>query len=296
MSLEEYFINDKLRMFISKYDLPFLVKKIDQLEDLSSIIVNKYTVLDLIFDIRQYDFKIFLTLVNHIWPRVQKCSSEYIICYRFIKYVQPYLQLVNDSKIFESQLSPSDAKVLKQYGGKAFSAINKYLRSGEIETNNIISPDPKELAIKLDQILTSSNIPKTQGHIIVFRGINNQDFENFLNSLEIGNIYEEPAFSSTSLQSKTTKYFAGDMCCLLKIILPEGVPCLYFQKYAEFPSEQEVLLPTGMGLILKNVEMINFYGYPMKMFTFVCQYCTIKSRYHHLKPLEDWDHVNEQKY
>jgi hypothetical protein len=305
MSFDEYLSYDKLSYIDVDLDYRILIDKIDLLENLNSVIIkNEFTVLDLIFHIRYYEFELFIKLVKYIWVRVQRCSVESNECLEFINATKPYLLLALDSEKFEFELSISDGESIFGYTGSNFSNINTYLRTG-IEKKIIaqsISPENfkplnfKQEAMKLDKILTSPKIPKTQGFITVFRGIDNVDISDFLNNLQIGEIYQQLSFSSTSFQLRTGYAFVGEICCLLRIILPPGIPCLYIKNYTEFKAEKEVLFPAGIGLVLVEKGFKTIFDRTIQMFTFECQYCTLKSRYHNLKVPEDWDHVTEQQF
>ena len=321
MSFDEYLLRDRLINLDFEDDLPLLIGKINLLENFDSIIVKNYTILDLILNIRLYNFKFFIELVKYIWIRLNSTlNSSCTKCYQFITVVKPYLILVLDSEKFEYMLSSIDAKLIMDYSGAHYANINNYLRIGEnyepFENSIIFGTTPtdykgkekeiildettptdyKEEARRFDELLTSSTIPKTIDFMVVFRGVYNENLEIFLNNLQIGDIYEQPSFSSTSPQLLTVGAFLGDTCCILKIYLPSGVPCIYIQKYSEFPYEHEILLPTGMGLVLTEKGVTDFFNRDIKIYTFECQYCTPKSRFHNLEIPKNFTHIYEQKY
>lgn len=147
--------------------------------------------------------------------------------------------------------------------------INQYLR-------NMVNYEYKNEY--LEKIITSmwklvNKSPKFDKDYIVYRFINN---DSYLRNLDIGDIYTEPSFMSTTRDPfyRSDLYNFGFV--LLKIKIPKNIEGigLCVETLSHFPMEQEIILsPRTMLKLIKRDENCKYYHTNKK---FVSQ---IKTRY-----------------
>lgn len=104
----------------------------------------------------------------------------------------------------------------------------------------------------LDKLIIMS--PPLQHDLVVYKGVKT---DNFLKFDPKTNYFENKIFISTSIDSNVSKSFVGGTCCLLKIKIMKGTKCL-FPIFTYFPSELEILFPTGRKYYLTKDSYKSF--------------------------------------
>jgi ankyrin repeat protein/endonuclease/exonuclease/phosphatase family metal-dependent hydrolase len=205
----------------------------------------------------------------------------------FKKEVKNILQLRKDTEKYHSSLSVEDKKVIKDYTGSSYDAMNNCLRNG---TDSLkCGDDVVNKIIRLDKILTDKNSPRLVENIVVYRGIN--DFKNqesqrvalALESLQPGDLWEDRGFVSTSVQHPPED-FVGLKCCLFEIFLKKGTPAYYIGKDSSVSHEEEIILLPG--IVLKFIgkrtgdKAILFRGKRyVNTYSFECAGCQENTRF-----------------
>ena len=82
--------------------------------------------------------------------------------------------------------------------------------------------------------------PRTQREVVLYRGVRSDEFL----------LQEENAFRELGLMSLTGNLaaadrYAGQQCCLLYMVIPEGTPILHLGSVSPYPGEDEFLLQPG---------------------------------------------------
>lgn len=126
--------------------------------------------------------------------------------------------------------------------------INKYLRNiGDHVKNNNIEKQAKTM---WDCV---SGAPVFDKEYIVYRFVHD---DSYIKNLKIGDIYQDPGFTSTTRDPfyRSKEYKFGFI--LLKIKLPANMKgiALCVESFSSFPEEQELILPPNLKLKLENKD------------------------------------------
>lgn len=110
-----------------------------------------------------------------------------------------------------------------------------------------------EVVQRLDDAAAASPAPRD---MVVSRGVNGQRSTASLSKLQIGDVYVDPGFVSTSYSAEIGSDFAKGFDVRkgveLKISVPKGYPALAIP--SEFPKEREILLGRGGRFIVTGRE------------------------------------------
>ena len=84
-----------------------------------------------------------------------------------------------------------------------------------------------------------------KGHRIPFVG----------QSMQVGSIFSNTSFMSTSLDRNVSEGFLDDNgCCMFQITLPAGFPCFYLTPFSKFEGEYEVLVSPCCQFVVTRFE------------------------------------------
>lgn len=175
----------------------------------------------------------------------------------------PLVALKEQSEKYIKALDQEDKQILYSYTVE-YNLFNECLRLGKNCPYAVC-------AQRLDRILTSA--PKTEGELMLFRGIDSEKVEKIFRQLKPGDIMEDRAFQSTAYSKQGVyMFFQGRTPpIMMNMVIPAGVPLLVIESISEHPTEQEVLLPPGLGL--------EFVSEQNGVFLFKCAYCTVVNRF-----------------
>jgi len=170
------------------------------------------------------------------------------------------LEQVSESQEMETP-TQTELNMLQDYQGDAYNYVNAELRSGKGLTNE----EDIDITANLDSLIEKAE--PLDMELVAFRGVKDP---SFLASLEEGDSFVDPAFSSTSLTHGIALSFAGyeappeNQGILLQIDLPPGTRGLFPNsalkgKNNPFAGENEFILPrnTKYKLISKQGKVWN---------------------------------------
>lgn len=127
-----------------------------------------------------------------------------------------------------SQLTEKEQESIHEYRDNAYFRINKKTRRGEV-----LDEEEEEISQDLEQAINKSGLIND---IVLYRGLSSKNslmFINYLKSLDIGDIYEEESFSSTTLlQGAAQKFkdlYSSTNNVVLKIYASKGQKGLCMQ-------------------------------------------------------------------
>ena len=157
--------------------------------------------------------------------------------------------LANDSQKWSSKIGKKSVQAVGYYTDNGYEKINGYLRSGK----------GKEKVVKKAQMV-QKGISKfgLRYNTTVYRGISNKGLKLSLNNkkLQVGSIYQDKAFSSTSLSKQVALGFSSQ--CLLRINIPAGFHGAYIDPISKNKGEKEYLLKEGQKLIVTKIQNISY--------------------------------------
>ena len=139
---------------------------------------------------------------------------------------------------------------------KYYSLFGSYLLNGYLRDNHGLVNDMFTNQLNLMNNLVR-NAPPFDKDFIVFRFIDN-DF--FLQKYKVGDIFIDPGFLSTTRNPflYKEKYQFGYI--LMKIKIPGNIKglALCIESYSNFPTEEEIILPSSAKLKLINITSTDF--------------------------------------
>ncbi|MCE6013345.1 ADP-ribosyltransferase, partial [Levilactobacillus brevis] len=135
------------------------------------------------------------------------------------------------------------------YTGDGYEKINGYLRNGKGQ---------KKVVKKAQLVQKGISKFKLRYNTTVYRGISNKGLKLSLNNrgLSVGSIYQDKAFSSTSLSKQVALGFSSQ--CLLRINIPAGVHGAYIDPISKNKGEKEYLLKEGQKLIVTKIQNASY--------------------------------------
>jgi ADP-ribosyltransferase exoenzyme len=162
-----------------------------------------------------------------------------------------------------ARLAPEQEGAAREYSGRAYSDVNRYLRGRRLEGTT----DParvRELAGQLDSAMT----PLKQ-NLVLDRSVGRGAFRGLRGGfadLE-GKVISDKAFMSTSLGGPHDKFVVqGGLT--MHIAVPAGTPSIVIGPMSEYAGEREILLGRGLRLAVTRVEpvpgYVNEWGTPME--------------------------------
>jgi hypothetical protein len=184
-------------------------------------------------------------------------------------------ELLRESRAYIMTLSSESSRIVSKYTGSSYTKMNKCLRKVTTQVDVICN---KELA-ELDRIITNGPVVKMP--ITVLRAFDpdkevSKKLWEIIRKLQIGDIFEERAFMSTSYLT-VTESFIGNKCCVMSIDVPIGVNILAVESVSNLGNkEKELLLAPGMGLQLTGISE-DKKG--RTIYQFNCRYCLPSQRY-----------------
>lgn len=138
------------------------------------------------------------------------------------------------------------------YTDEVRNTLQYYTESGYIDMNNgSFNPSVERKVDVLQTFITGNNGPRIDiDAAFVWRSINGDDFvpskPPFLNAIP-GQVFSEGnRFTSTSYGMPVEDDFLGNTCCLMKIYLPKGFPCIAADP--TYDMEREIILPLDVEL------------------------------------------------
>ena len=211
---------------------------------------------------------------------------------QFKTEIDTIVQLRRDTENFHKTLTSDEKEVFKFYTGAGYRNMNDCLRSKDVDS---CKPNIVNFINTMEKVLSRNDAPKTKGNIYVYRGIDpssSTDAEKFakrIKNLKIGDIIEDRAFVSTSVQHPPSG-FIGKTCCLLKIRVPSGTPAYYIGEDSSSSSEEEVILLPGTSFKLTDIKPRGTVvrGNKTDTFVFECPSCLTNERYLLSRPPKDF--------
>lgn len=157
--------------------------------------------------------------------------------------------LNNDSSTWSSKIGKSSVKAIGYYTGNGYEKINGYLRSGTGQ---------KKVSKKSQLIQKSISKFRLRYDATVYRGISSKGLKLSLSNqrLTVGSIYQDKAFSSTSLSKQIALGFSSQY--ILRINIPGGFHGAYIDPISENKGEKEYLLKEGQKLIVTKIQNISY--------------------------------------
>lgn len=144
-------------------------------------------------------------------------------------------------------LSEGEHHAVRTYTGEAYSVINAGLRDPKGPAATLKQPMVKDL----DRAIGKSSLKEAT---VVYRGVSD------LSKLGIdpattkaGHTVKDPAYMSTSLNSKLAGKYAGKSGAVLKITAPKGARGASMGGISRWPKEHEVLFARGSGIKVTKI-------------------------------------------
>lgn len=209
------------------------------------------------------------------WVSINPTLQTYkTICSEFSFNDSNYMDFewIEEQISYIISLSDYQKDIIYSYTKHGDVLINNYLRNtltdsivekiiGQIKKNlthpllttNILNFDTKDLLLKsihtmiIEMNTIIMNAPKIKTPIKVFRGVKNVD--HILKSTSKQNI---SGFLSSTLYLPSTEAFMDDTCCLLEIIIPPEIPCLFIASISKEPGEYEIIINNSVHLRVFN--------------------------------------------
>jgi hypothetical protein len=161
-----------------------------------------------------------------------------------------------DHAFAEQKLStPEQVSAMNSYAHEGYTAINRALRArgglkGELDAYGqpILSPGLRAQIDAIDEAIAQN---KTSAEVIAFRGLNGETKTAMgdgrvipIKDMKIGDVMEDSAYSSTSVDQRTALGFS-DSRHMLRLTIPEGSHAFRVRSRGQYGDEAEVLLPRG---------------------------------------------------
>ena len=136
---------------------------------------------------------------------------------------------------------------LRHYKGSGYALVNQSLRGG------VRSHLASDCIAQMDSVL--SKVAPIKSDAVVYRGVSqvsSKDFRRHLGSLQQGDVFQESAYVSTSLDRRIARSFASEQGFLFTIHMPKGTRALNMSQLdpdiVKLPKENldreaEILLP-----------------------------------------------------
>ncbi|MFC6261749.1 ADP-ribosyltransferase [Levilactobacillus fujinensis] len=160
-----------------------------------------------------------------------------------------YKRLVKQSKAWAGKLSAKQVKVVGDYTGDAYEQMNAALRNPNKQAS-------KKTQRRVQSLQTSLKSFKLTKPLTVYRGTSTVGLKLSLGKKAVkpGAIYQDAAFSSTSLNTTIAKSFASKV--ILKINLPGGYYGAYIDPISSNKGEKEYLLTPGAKLVVTKIQTV----------------------------------------
>ncbi|WP_143461388.1 ADP-ribosyltransferase [Levilactobacillus enshiensis] len=169
---------------------------------------------------------------------------------RAIKLTQAdYQRLVKQSKAWAGKLSAKQVKVVGDYTGDAYEQMNAALRNPAKQAS-------KKTQRRVQSLQTSLKTFKLTKPLTVYRGTSKLGLKLSVGKQAVkpGVVYQDAAFSSTSLNTTIAKRFASKV--ILKINLPVGYHGAYIDPLSVNKGEKEYLLNPGAKLVVTKIQTV----------------------------------------
>lgn len=210
-------------------------------------IMPYYTSKELYF--MAYDWELIdkaeLTLqeLQHLCKKISKFDipSKILLDHQMYIYDSKAIGLVKHYSLYGSYYMN---RYLRKY--KCFDITSRD-RSGDIRNTNL----ENQINLMINLITNAPSFSKSH---TIYRCV---ETDEYMQHLQIGDIYEDPSFMSTT---RNPYYYQENYAfgyILIKIKLPENVDglALCIESYSNFPAEEEIiLLPTSRYKLLKVTE------------------------------------------
>ncbi|WP_048734808.1 ADP-ribosyltransferase [Levilactobacillus koreensis] len=160
-----------------------------------------------------------------------------------------YQRLVKQSKAWAGKLSAKQVKVVGDYTGDAYEQMNAALRDPN-------KPASKQTQRRVRSLQTSLKSFKLTKPLTVYRGTSKMGLKLSVGKVAVkpGVVYQDAAFSSTSLNTTIAKSFASKV--ILKINLPVGYHGAYIDPISANKGEKEYLLNPGVKLVVTKIQTV----------------------------------------
>jgi hypothetical protein len=155
------------------------------------------------------------------------------------------------------QLNTDQRNALQDYSTTGYTAINRYLRTGEVNPRNQSDAD-KEVK-KLDSVFEKASLPE---NFTVYRGIDESVINAMKDNLKVGAEFALLGFTSTTYDEKIANNFSrgNKKTAIIEIDLPKGAKALAIENHTQLKAEREVLLDRGMKFKVTEVKIRNIHG------------------------------------
>ncbi|UQS86195.1 ADP-ribosyltransferase (plasmid) [Nicoliella spurrieriana] len=161
-------------------------------------------------------------------------------------------ELTKIEQKWRKSLTNQQVKAIGNYTNNGYKSINKYLRYPE---------KPVSDKVKQQSELIKSAIMKfkTPFKMTIYRGINEAGLKDNINNqpLKVGQIYQDAAFSSSSISHKIATGFQSSI--LLKINIPAGYNGAYVAPISINSPEKEFLLKPNAQLVISKIQHVTTY-------------------------------------
>ncbi|MBC2863742.1 ADP-ribosyltransferase [Streptomyces mexicanus] len=148
---------------------------------------------------------------------------------------------------FLDNLDPSGREALHTYSDHYYKQINGHLRGDYPD----VSPKISHTIDEMDRVMGDRPVPES---IMVIRGTG-IDHLNLKSPLEMmGNIYDDPGYTSTAL-GKTVPGPFSYKPVYMHLRVPKGTPALWIDHVSANPGERELLLARGTEYRVTRVFM-----------------------------------------
>ncbi|WP_203640251.1 ADP-ribosyltransferase [Levilactobacillus andaensis] len=160
-----------------------------------------------------------------------------------------YQRLVKQSKAWAGKLSAKQVKVVGDYTGDAYEQMNAALRNPNKQAS-------KKTQRRVQSLRTSLKSFKLTKPLTVYRGTSKTGLKLSVGKKTVkpSAVYQDAAFSSTSLNTTIAKSFASKV--ILKINLPVGYHGAYIDPISVNKGEKEYLLNPGAKLVVTKVQTV----------------------------------------
>ena len=183
------------------------------------------------------------------------------------KFVEDYTA----TGVGPTAFDPFDDPV-RYYQSNGYRAVNAILREDTdwLDVDKGGYEDPTDDVEKAYEYITEldiimNNVPYTPEDLVVYRGINPSNIKmlELLDGLEVGSVFQDPGFVSTSMDKDRAEFFSTDDGRILEIVVPAGYKGLMTNSYLQGKSnawaqEKEWILDRGTSfeVISKDDEKV----------------------------------------
>ncbi|MHA8111235.1 ADP-ribosyltransferase [Lactobacillaceae bacterium Melli_B4] len=163
-----------------------------------------------------------------------------------------YKKLLRIEKKWQKTLSKKQVKAIGNYTNDGYSKINSHLRFPDQKTS-------KKVINETNLVNSAIAKFKTPFAMTIYRGIDEKGLTASLgnNSPAVGRLYQDAAFSSSSISHKIATGFQSSI--VLRINLPAGYNGAYVAPVSTNSPEKEFLMKPNAKFVITKIQNVTTY-------------------------------------